>query len=313
MKLSIVTTLYRSLPFLDKFIQESIEAIKQLEIIDYELIFVNDGSPDTSIDFLIEKQKTIREIVIIDLSRNFGHHHAILAGLSEAKGERIFLIDNDLEVSPFFIIDCYKEMEIDATIDVVYGMQKERKGAFVEKFGGMLFWWAINKFSEVKVPKNITTERLMSKKYVKNLTSMGDANLFLGGMMHWVGFNQKGIFVKKGIREGGSTYSTRKRIELMIHAITSFSGKPLNYLFNIGLIITVLSIIGTIMLLLQKVIYGSQVQLGWTSIIVINFLILGIISTALGLIGMYLFKVFKQVQGRPQFIIKNRFENSKKV
>lgn len=309
MKLSIVTTLYRSLPFLEKFIQDSIQAIEQLQISNYELIFVNDGSPDTSIDFLIEKQKTIHEIVIIDLSRNFGHHHAILAGLSEAKGERVFLIDNDLEVSPFFLVDCYKEMETTPDLDVVYGLQKERKGAFIEKFGGMVFWWVINKFSEVKIPKNITTERLMSKQYVQNLLSMGDANLFLGGMMHWVGFQQKGIFTQKGIREGDSTYSTKKRIELMIHAVTSFSGKPLTYLFNIGCLITVLSTIGSILLLLQKIIYGNEVQLGWTSIVVLNFLILGILSTALGLIGMYLFKVYKQVQSRPQFIIKSRIES----
>ena len=309
MKLSIVTTLYMSLPFLEKFIHDSIEAIKQLKINDYELIFVNDGSPDTSIDFLIEKQKIIKEIIILDLSRNFGHHHAILAGLSEAKGEKVFLIDSDLEVSPFFLVDCYDEMESTPELDVVYGLQKERKGAFVEKLGGMLFWWLINKFSEVKIPKNITTERLMTKQYVQNLLSMGDANLFLAGMMHWVGFKQKGICTQKGIREGDSTYSTQKRIELMIHAITSFSGKPLAYLFNFGCLITVVSIIASVVVLFKKLFFGAEVQLGWTSILVVNFFILGVLSTAIGLIGIYLFKVYKQVQSRPKYLIKSRLES----
>ena len=310
MELSVVTTLYKSLPFLDEFLKEILKAIKETEIQKFEIVFVNDGSPDLSVDFLKEKQKNIPQIVIINLSRNFGHHHAIMAGLSESQGEKIFLIDNDLEVSPHFLLDCLATMKKDLSIDVVYGVQDVRKGKLVEKYGGMIFWWAINKFSEVKVPKNITTERLMTRQYVKHLLSLGDANLFLGGMMHWVGFNQIGITTKKGIREGDSTYSTRKRLELMMHAVTSFSGKPLAYLFNLGVIITFLSMLGIIALLLQKLYCGSAVQLGWTSIVVINFLILGIISTSLGIIGMYLFKVYKQVQSRPQFIIKNRLENT---
>lgn len=304
MKLSIVSTLYMSKPFLDTFLKEIIESINYLKIEEYELVFVNDGSPDDSLEFLLEKKKTIQQLKLVDLSRNFGHHYAMQAGLQQAKGDYVFLIDNDLETPPSFLKKCYKEINKNKDVDVVYGYQEERKGKFIENLGGRIFWWAINKFSEVKIPNNIITERLMKKDYLNSLLSLGDANLFLGGMMYWTGYNQKGIPVTRSLREGKSTYSTKKRLELMLQAITSFSGKPLEYLFYSGIFITVLSLIGVLFLFAKKIILGDSIQLGWTSLVAINILILGIISTFLGLIGIYLFKVFKQVQNRPNVIIK---------
>ena len=144
----------------------------------------------------------------------------------------------------------------------------------------------------------------MKREYLNSLLSLGDANLFLGGMMYWTGYNQLGIPATKGTREGQSTYSTRKRIELMIQAVTSFSGKPLEYLFYTGLLITFGSLLAIVYLIAKKIILGDELQLGWTSLVVLNILILGIISTFLGLIGIYLFKVFKQVQNRPNAIIR---------
>lgn len=304
MKLSIVSTLYMSKPFLDTFLKEIVLSIVDLKIESYELVFVNDGSPDDSLEFLLEKQKVIPQIKIVDLSRNFGHHYAMQVGLQQATGEYIFLIDNDLETPPSFLKNCYEEMNKYEDVDVVYGYQEERKGKLIENLGGRIFWWAINKFSEVRIPKNIITERLMKRDYLNSLLSLGDANLFLGGMMYWTGYNQKGIPVTRGLREGKSTYSTKKRLELMLQAITSFSGKPLEYLFYSGICITIFSLIGIIFLFIKKIALGDSIQLGWTSLVAINVLILGVISTFLGLIGIYLFKIFKQVQNRPNVIIK---------
>ncbi|MGV3697919.1 glycosyltransferase family 2 protein [Flavobacterium sp.] len=304
MTLSVVSTLYKSRIFLDRFLSETLIALKAINVDDYEIVFVNDGSPDDSLDFLIQKKKEIPQITIIDLSRNFGHHYAMQAGLQYAKGDYVFLIDNDLETPPSFLIDCYQELQKDASLDVVYGYQPERKGKFVESIGGKIFWWAINKFSEVKIPKNILTERLMTRRYLDSLLALGDANLFLGGMMYWAGYGQKGLPVEKKLREGQSTYSTKKRMELMIQAVTSFSGKPLEYLFYTGILITIGSLFTIVYFGIKKIIYGDTIQLGWTSIVILNILILGIISTFLGLIGIYLFKIFRQVQNRPNAIIR---------
>lgn len=308
MELSVVTTLYRSKPFLKTFIDEIIEAIEEIKIKNFELIFVNDGSPDDSLAYLFARKKEVPQIKIVDLSRNFGHHYAMQAGLSQAKGDLIFLIDNDLETPPAILIQFNEILKLDADLDVVYGFQETRKGGIIEKKFGSVFWYLINKMSDTKIPHNILTERLMTKQYVQSLLELNDANLFLGGMMYWVGFNQKGIPIKKGLREGASTYTVKKRLQLMLHAVTSFSGKPLEWLFYFGLSITFTSILFLIYLLYQKIVHQDEVQLGWTSIVAINILILGIISTFLGIIGIYLFKIFNQVQGRPNSIIKKIYE-----
>jgi putative glycosyltransferase len=308
MKISVVTTLYRSKIFLDQFITQIQNALNQIQCIDYELIFVNDGSPDDSLLHLVERKKEIPQIKLIDLSRNFGHHYAIQVGLGYASGELIFLIDNDLEVSPSILESFYCEMINDQALDVVYGYQKFRKGNFIEKFTGDLFWILINKLSDTKIPHNILTERLMTKQYVDSLLRLQDSNVFLGGMMHWVGFNQKGLPVEKGQRTGASTYSLKKRAELMLQAITSFSGKPLEWLFYFGFTISFCSFLFIVYLGLQKIIYQDEVQLGWTSIIAINVLILGVISTFLGIMGVYIYKIFRQVQARPNSIIKKIYD-----
>jgi putative glycosyltransferase len=238
------------------------------------------------------RKKDISQIKIIDLSRNFGHHYAIQAGLNYASGEYVFLIDNDLETPPSILVDFFNEIKKDNTLDVVYGYQEARKGNFIEKKTGSVFWVLINKLSDTKIPHNILTERLMTKQYVNELLRLQDANLFMGGMFYWVGFNQKGIPVKKGQREGASTYSIKRRAELMLQAITSFSGKPLEWLFYIGISISFFSFLFLIYLAIQKIIHQDEVQLGWTSIVAINVLILGIISTFLGLIGIYIYKIF---------------------
>jgi putative glycosyltransferase len=308
MKLSIVTTLYKSKGFLEIFLKEIISAIEIINVKEYELIFVNDGSPDNSVEYLLDRKKEISQIKIIDLSRNFGHHYAIQAGLNYSSGEYVFLIDNDLETPPSILVDYYKEIKNDTNLDVVYGYQEARKGNFIEKKAGSVFWVLINKLSDTKIPHNILTERLMTRQYVNELLRLQDANLFIGGMFYWVGFNQKGIVVKKGQRKGASTYTIKRRAELMLQAITSFSGKPLEWLFYIGISISSFSFLFLMYLAVQKVIHQDDVQLGWTSIVAINLLILGIISTFLGLIGIYIFKIFKQVQGRPNAIIKKVYE-----
>jgi putative glycosyltransferase len=308
MKLSVVTTLYKSRPFLDTFLKEILASIQEIKIEDYELIFVNDGSPDDSVRFLLEQKKQSPRIKVIDLSRNFGHHYAIQAGLGYASGDFVFLIDNDLETPPSVLVQYYKEIQNDITLDVVYGYQEVRKGNFIEKKAGSIFWILINKLSDTKIPHNILTERLMTKQYVLELLRLQDANLFIGGMMYWVGFNQKGIPIQKGQREGASTYSIKRRAELMLQAITSFSGKPLEWLFYFGLLISVFSVLFLLYIAIQKIIHQDDVQLGWTSIVAINVLILGVISTFLGLIGIYIYKIFRQVQGRPNAIIKKIYE-----
>jgi len=303
MKLSIVTTLYRSEQYVNEF-YELISSNANKITNDYEIVFVNDGSPDNSVECILEIRKKDNKVKLIDLSRNFGHHYAIMAGLNFALGEYIYLTDCDLEVSPETII-AFNDKIVQQKIDVVYGFQETRKGRFIEKQGGGLFWKMINKLGNLDIPKNVVTERLMSRRYVENLISLGDRNLFLAGMMSWTGFSQLGVPVLKMQRKGNSTYSAMKRIKLATEAITSFSVVPLKMMFNLGILITLASILGIVFIVIRKLIFPEQILIGYTSLMIMIMLALGIIVCALGIIGMYISKIFIQTQNRPLYIIKN--------
>ncbi len=164
-------------------------------------MLVNDGSPDDSLAYALDRRVDISQLVVVDLSRNFGHHHAIQAGLQNARGNLIFLIDCDLEVSPLVLADFHRKLH-ESDCDVVFGYQEARKGGRFEQISGGLFWKGINFLSDVKIPENIVTERIMTRRYVEALLQMGDRNLFLGGMMSWTGFQQIGLPVVKRQRSG---------------------------------------------------------------------------------------------------------------
>jgi putative glycosyltransferase len=307
MQLSIVTTIYKSESFIKKFVYKLLQGIDEIQIIDFEIIFVLDGITDNSKSLLLDLQQKTKQIKIVELSRNFGHHHALLAGTSVAKGKLIFLIDSDLEVCPTKIVEFYEEFQKN-NADVVYGVSSERKGSFTKKILGAYFWKIFNSLSDTKVPENILTERIFNDKYNTELMSLGDKNLFLGGMWHWLGFKQVSININKNSRKGKSTYTFTKRMNLLTDAITSFSAKPLKIIFKIGLGITLISFTAILYFISLKVFYPEEVLSGFTSIISVLFLILGMMMSSIGLLGIYLFKIFKQVQNRPNYIIRKIYE-----
>lgn len=208
MKLSIITTMYSSQPFLKEFHDRISNSVKKITN-DYEIIFVDDGSPDNSLQLALEIQMTDKRVKIIELSRNFGHYKAIMTGLAQAKGEFIFLIDVDLEEPPELLEEFFARMSQD-NHDVIYGFQEKRKGGWSERFFGTLFYSLQNFISGVKFPKNILTVRLMKKAYVQNLIKYKEQELFLAGLCHIAGFNQVGLPVKKG-HKGSTTYNFSKK------------------------------------------------------------------------------------------------------
>lgn len=303
LELSVVTPVYRSLAYLPTFIEETIAAVGAVGVRNWELLFVIDGSPDESLAYLLERKKDVPQITILEFSRNFGHHPAILAGLASSRGERVFLIDNDLEVRPAVMVDFWRRL-VESKVDVVYAYQEERAGSAVRKSTGGLFYTLINNLSDTHIPPNILTERLMTREYVSALATVGDYNLFLGGLMYWVGFRQVGVPVEKTVKKT-STYSLLRRVELALNAITSFSSRPLTFMFQIGAGISTISFGYGAYLILRKLFLGNQVSLGYTSLATLLLFSTGLIITALGTIGIYLGKVYQQTQGRPRYIVKH--------
>jgi putative glycosyltransferase len=302
-EISIVSTMYRSRPFLEKFLAECLQALSEIGRDRFEILLVNDGSPDESLVYALERRADISQLVVVDLSRNFGHHHAVQAGLQHARGNLIFLIDCDLEVTPLVLVEFYRKLQ-ESGCDVVFGYQEARKGGRFEQISGDLFWKGFNLLSETKIPENSITERIMTRRFVDALLQMGDRNLFLGGMMRWAGFQQIGLPVIKKRRDGGSSYTLMQRIGLMVNAVSSFSAQPLIWLFNIGITITLLSFSFAFYLVMRKLLFDDALM-GFTSVMTVMTLSLGILTTAIGIVGIYLGKVFKQVQNRPTYIVKD--------
>lgn len=295
--------MYRSRAFLDRFLAECVQAVAAIDCDAYEIVLVNDGSPDDSLAYALARRTDIPQIVVVDLSRNFGHHAAMQAGLAHARGQLVFLIDCDLEVAPATLADFHAKLSASGA-DLVYGYQEVRKGGWFERASGSLFWGGLNHLSSVPIPANQLTERLMTRRFVDALLRLGDHNLFLGGMMSWTGFVQLGIPVAKGLREGRSSYTLWRRAQLMVNAISSFSSKPLTWLFNVGLLITAASFAYVLYLVFRKLAFGDAL-LGFTSLAALMAMTLGVLTTGLGLIGIYLGKVFEQVQNRPNYIVRD--------
>jgi putative glycosyltransferase len=304
-KLSVVTTLYKSSAYIDEFVEKTEAVLLDTSCTDVEIIVVNDGSPDDSLEKIIRiKQLKSYPIKIIDFSRNFGHHNAIHAGLTMAEGDFIFLIDSDLETEPSILKEFINKMNL-TDCDVVYGYQEIRKGSVFERLSGKLFWKMFNFLSNSNLQENILTERLMTRKYLDNLLVLNDKNLFMAGMMYWIGFKQIGIPVVKKLRQGKSTYTLFKRLNLMFNAVASYSSKPLVSLFYFGLLVSILSFFFGMYFAIRKLLHPELILLGWSSIILTVIFCFGLLITSVGIIGIYLAKIFNQTLNRPLYIIKN--------
>lgn len=309
MKLSIVATLYKSEPYIDEFYQRASEAADKLFSTDYEIILVNDGSPDNSLDKAVELSKHDDKVKVVNLSRNFGHHKAMMTGLMHAKGELVFLIDSDLEEQPEWLELFYEKMNA-TQADVVYGVQETRKGGWFERLSGGLFYKAFNLFGHVKIPESLVTTRLMSKDYVQALVLHQETDSFIAGLWQLTGFDQVEIRLKK-LSTSPTTYSLGKKLSLLVNAVTAFSNYPLILIFYLGVGVSLLSVTYILFLIANWFVYDNPLQ-GWTSLIASVWLFGGLILAALGVIGIYLGKVFIEVKRRPYTIIKAIYQNGEK-
>lgn len=305
-KLSIVTTLYKSERYIDQFLDKAIKAGKEFGK-DFEIIVVDDGSPDGSRQLAERRSDTDSRIRVIELSRNFGHHPAFWCGMHHARGDFCFLIDSDLEVDPA-VLSRFKEKMESSKADVVYGIQENRQGSAQTRIFGGLFWRIFSALSEVNVPSDIMTERLIKRGYMNALLSMQDHSLFLGGMFYWPGFEQVPLQLVKIPRSGKGAYSLFSRFRLLVEAISSFSSVPLTLIFWIGVGVSLLSGTYSIYLLLRKLFFPETIVDGFTFLALVSVVGWGAILMALGVIGLYTHRIFRQVQARPVFIVKNIYQ-----
>jgi putative glycosyltransferase len=306
--LSIVTTLYASAAYLGEFYARTCAVAERLTS-DFEVILVNDGSPDNSLEIALSIYDKDPRVRVIDLSRNFGHHKAMMTGLIHARGELVFLLDSDLEEEPEFLEQFYQALK-GKDADVVYGVQQKRKGRFFERISGSLFFKIFNLLSTYSIPPNLVTARLMTRRYVAALMQHQEREFVMSGLWTLTGFKQIPINVRKH-HKGATAYGLGRKLSHLVNAVTSFSGKPLVLIFYLGFILIVVSSFAALDLIMRRIFFGVLLQ-GWASLIVSIWLLSGITIFCLGVIAIYLSKIFIEVKQRPYTIIKEIYETTER-
>ena len=298
--ISIVSPVYRAekiLPILISEINLVMERIGE----DYEIILVDDRSPDNSWEVMKVLSSQNPKIKSIRLSRNFGQHSAIFAGLTKAKGDWVVVMDCDMQDQPKEIAKLYKKAL--EGYDIVLGQRENRKDKFLKKLTSKLFYKVFNYLSGANFDNNVANFGIYHQKTIKSILDMKDYVKFFSLFINWIGFKSVSIPIEHGEREEGkSTYSVGRLFKQAFNVIISFSDKPLRLFINFGLSISVLSfIVGIYYLYLALT--GKIAQPGFSSLILSIWFLSGIIISGIGIVGVYLGKTFDQAKGRPTFII----------
>lgn len=300
MRLSIVSTLYASAPYVEEFCRRAADAARALTP-DFEIILVNDGSPDASLDVALSVRRTNPHVAVVDLARNFGHHKAMMTGLSYASGDFVFLIDSDLEEPPELLASFWDELQRSGA-DVVYGVQSRRRGGVFERATGALYYTLFNAMTAQPIPRNLVTVRLMSQRYVRALVAHQEREIMIAGLWTITGFAQTPLAIEKA-HKGHSSYGIRRKISHLVNSVTSFSSTPLVFIFYLGLSISIFAGLFGSYLVIRRVFFGVLLE-GWPSLIVSVWFLGGLTLLSLGVIGVYLAKVFMEVKQRPYTIVR---------
>ena len=299
-QLSIVTTLYNSAGTIEEFVRRSVAAAERVTDA-FEIVIVDDGSPDRSLAIATDLVQRDPRVRVIELSRNFGHHKALMTGLMHAEGAYCFLIDSDLEEAPELITEFWEKRR-ESGMDVVYGYQMERTGEFSRRVGGRLAWSIFSALIPYPIPRNHLTVRLMTRPYVDALVQHTERHTVIGGLWVITGFRQIGIPVNKTSRLG-ATYGLGHRWRTLIETITSFSELPLVGIFYFGMLISALSIVATVVLVVLRL-KGLVGLAGWASVMVSVWLLGGVLIFCVGIIGMYVSRIFIETKHRPYTIVR---------
>lgn len=298
--LSIVTTLYNSAGTIEAFYLRATRAAAAITE-NFEIVIVDDGSPDNSLALALDLAATDPRVKVVELSRNFGHHKALMTGLMHAAGELCFLIDSDLEEDPGLLAEFWERLHATGA-DVVYGYQVERAGDRFRKWSGELAYVVLDLLIPYKIPRNHITVRLMRGAYVDALLLHKEQQTVIGGLWVITGFRQVGMPVDK-LHRGETTYSFRRRWSLMLDSITSFSELPLVAIFYLGIAISALSLVVGVVLVILRLVRGVGLA-GWVSVMLSVWFLGGLAIFCIGLIGIYVSKIFIETKARPYTIVR---------
>ena len=309
-KVTLVIPMY----YEEKVVEECYKRVKsnleKLTNYEHEIIFVNDGSKDKTLELLEKIAENDKCVKIVSFSRNFGHQAAVTAGLQYVTGDAIVIMDADLQDPPELIPDMLKLWE--EGNEVIYGKRKSRKGeSHFKLFTAKMFYKTLNALSDVEIPKDTGDFRLVDRKVVDIINTLPEHNKFLRGLFSWVGYKQKAFEYERKERFAGETkYPLKKMIKLASDGIISFSTKPLKIVGGLGIITILISLIILIYSLISYF-TGHSAQAGWTSLIVTVTLLSGVQLLSLWIISEYIGRIYDDTKKRPQYIIDKKINIEK--
>jgi putative glycosyltransferase len=309
-ELSVVASVYQGSQSIQPFYEQVVAAVRATGL-SYEIVLVDDGSRDDSFPKLRELQKADpAHLRVFSLSRNFGHHAAVAAALERCRGELVFLLDSDLQDDPALLSEFLSLMK-SKQVDVVYGYQEHRRGGLFERLSGGAFWWLFSKLSGFQIGQSPRTIRVMTRRYVDAVVALGEVHRFTAGLMAWVGFRQHGVpIVPKERKFGRSTYSLKRKVNLLLDAIISFSARPLTLATQGGFAITGLGLLYGTYIVGLKLLAPSSIMAGWSSVLAAILVIGGLNITLTGAVGLYVAKTYEQVKLRPKFVIMDAVDET---
>lgn len=300
MFLSIVSTLYRSEPYLAEFHRRAAAAALALSS-DFEIILVNDGSPDGSLAAAVEISARDPRLTVVDLSRNFGHHQALRAGLELASGDYVFLVDSDLEEPPELLGEFMERLTREGG-DLVYGYQPVRAGSWFRRLSGSVHFGLVNALGNPPIPKNVLMVRLMTKRFADALRAHRERLIPFSFLCALVGFRQIGVPVARSWKDGTS-YSLRRRFALLFETITA-SG---DLLLHVGVWIGAAEIALGCLILFAP--WPPKTDI-WASAVSAASVALGVATLLLGFLARCLGSVLLEVKKRPSVVIRGVYDSA---
>ena len=311
-KITVIVPCYNEEAALPIFYEEIEKISKEMKNVDFEYLFVNDGSKDKTLDILRELSKKDKKVRYISFSRNFGKEAAMYAGLENATGDYVTLMDADLQDPPSLLPEMYRLIKEEG-YDSVGTRRVTRKGEPpIRSFFARMFYKIINRMSKIEMVDGARDYRLMTKQVVDSIVSLGEYNRYSKGLFSFVGFNTKWIEFENVERVAGETkWSFWKLFVYALEGIVAFSTAPLAISAVVGIIFCLISFIAVIFIIVKTIAFGDPVS-GWPSMVCIMFFLSGIQLFCTGIIGQYLSKTYLETKKRPIYIVKETEKNKKR-
>ena len=301
-KITIIIPAYNeeeSLPFLYERLEKLMNSINNYE---FEILFVNDGSKDKTIELIKEYREKDNRISYVDFSRNFGKETAMIAGLDYCNGDAVVIIDADLQDPPELIPQMLEYWE--QGYDDVYAKRRSRKGeTWLKKITSSMYYKILQAFTKIQIQKDTGDFRLLDRRCVEALKSIRESQRYTKGLFSWIGYNKKEILYDRDPRAAGKTkWNYKKLVDLSIDGITSFTTSPLRWSAILGVLVSIIGFIYMIYIIVKTIVLGVDVP-GYASTMVVILFLGGIQLIFLGVIGEYLGRAFYETKGRPLYFI----------